>query len=127
MVTSSDMQFWCALSVTEEDAARYTAAVAPEFAADGGNHLSGEMQTEALCYLIAAKIAARDSRFGLQSESLGGYSYTKRSSQSSSVWMDLYHELIDGFVNISSSEGLVTRNDIDLIRLNRRYSDGRRF
>ena len=121
------MQFWCALSVTEEDAARYTAAVAPEFAADGGNHLSGEMQTEALCYLIAAKIATRDSRFGLQSESLGGYSYTKRSSQSSSVWMDLYHELIDGFVNISFNEGLVSRNDIDLIRLNRRYSDGRRF
>ncbi|HJJ32713.1 MAG TPA: hypothetical protein O0X25_04075 [Methanocorpusculum sp.] len=127
MVTSSDLKFWCALDVPEEDAARYTAAVAPEFAADGGNLLAGEMQTEALCYLIAAKIAIKDSRYGLQSESLGGYSYTRKSSDSSSHWLDIYHELISSLSQVNSGDGVVVRKDTDLIRLNRRYGHDRRF
>lgn len=119
MVTSSDLKFWCGLDVSEEDAARYTAAVVPEFAADGGASLPPELQTEALCYLTAAKIANKDAASGLQSESLGSYSYTRKSSASSSRWLDLYREMLSRVSAVSGS--LVRRADADIVRMNWRY------
>ena len=123
MVTSSDLKFWCGLDVSEEDAAGYTAAVACEFAADGGLALPPELQTEALCYLTAAKIANKDTAADLQSESLGGYSYTRKSSASSSRWLDLYRELLARLSAVPA--GLVKRADVNMVQMNRRYGNVR--
>jgi len=122
MVSSADILFWTSFQVSEEDATRFSSAVLPEFVADGGNLLYGEQKTEALCYLIAAKISNRNGSSGKISESLGGYSYTRKSSSSSSYWMDLYHEMLDG-VHASAllDERSTVRKDFEMVKMNRRF------
>jgi len=126
MVTSSDILFWTSLEVSEEDASRYFSSVLPLFLADGGNALSGDTRTQALCYLIASRIVNRNGTAGKISESLGGYSYTRKAPSSSSYWMDLYHEVMSGILHMSAllDDGPVKRVDTRVVQMNRRYRNG---
>lgn len=122
MVSSDDMIFWTGLTVSEDDVTKYTNAVIPQFMADGGNMLPDAVKTESLCYLIASKIDNKTNN-GLTSEHLGSYSYTRKSTVTSSKWLDLYRELLSTYTKLSvprNSAG-VTRCDVSVFHLNRRY------
>jgi len=124
MVTAADIRFWTSLEVTEEDATRFSSSVFPEFVADGGSVLTGEQKNEALCYLIAAKLSNRNGSSGKISESLGGYSYSRKSPSSSSYWMDLYHEMMSRLhASALSDERLDIRKDLEIVKMNWRYRE----
>jgi len=130
MITSNDLQFWTSIEVSEEEVKRYYSSVLPFFLADGGEELSGDARTQALCYLIASRVTNRTGSSGKISESLGGYSYTRKSPQYSSYWMDLYHEVMAGILDASAVKhgDLLKRVDSQLVQFNWRYSHGiRRF
>jgi len=123
MVSASDIRFWTSLEVTEEDASRFSSAVLPVFLADGGEVLIEAVKTEAMCYLIAAAISNRSMSSGKVSESLGGYSYTRKSPASSSYWMDLYHELMSS-LQVNDDSAPIVRTDLEMMEMNRRFSHG---
>jgi len=129
MVTSADMQFWTKLEVSEEDATRYTEAVFAEFQAAGGESLPQATQTQAMCYLIASKIDNANGNSGKQSESLGGYSYSRMASTNTSRWLDLYYEVLKAITKgvEYAHGGLVQRVDLNVVQMNRRYGNGRIF
>ena len=127
MASAADILFWTGLTVAEEDADRLTAAASAELAADGGAVLFGEQKTEALCCLIAAKLCARSGTGDKISESLGGYSYSRKAPSSTSVWMDRYRELLSSAADSASSGRLSERVDRRILELNRRYGNDRRF
>jgi len=122
MISAADILFWTSFKVSEEDANRFSSAVFSEFNADGGNLLQGEQKTEALCYLIAAKVCNRNESSGKISESLGGYAYSRKSPSSSSYWMDLYHEMLER-VHASAllDERFTVRKDLEMVKMNRRF------
>ncbi len=95
MVSVSDVESWTGLSVTETALSSYLPAAELQLAEDGGGSLTEPRRTQALCYLIAsyASGASEDSEY--QSESIGGYSYSKASSVSGlSIWVDRYRALL---------------------------------
>lgn len=95
MVTASDIKFWTGLIVSEADAEIYTQVAEQHLALDGGADLPSQIRTEALCYFIASRISNTKQEGNLLSESIAGYSYSKKSTASTSgYWYDLYRELL---------------------------------
>lgn len=123
MVSCDDIKFWTGFVVSEEDAVRYTSVAKRHLEADGGNNLAEEIKTEAMCYFIASRIDNSTPGGEKASESIGGYSYSKKSSISTSRWLDLYNEIVktacDVAFNSSAMRG-TKRVDRHVMRLNRR-------
>lgn len=124
MVSAADIAFYTGFTVDDADAIRYTEIADQHLRADGGALLTGEIRVEALCYFIASRIANK-TESGIASESIGGYSYSRKTSVSSSYWLDLYRELLAstaasagiGSTGSAGSSG-VKRADEHLINLN---------
>lgn len=124
MVSCDDIKFWTGLIVSEEDAVRYTAVAKRHLEADGGNSLAEEVRTEAMCYFIASRIDNSSPSGEKASESIGGYSYSKKSSVSTSRWLDLYHETLEVALSTAFGQlphGNTERVDKHVFHLNRRF------
>jgi len=67
-------------------------------------------------------VCNRNGSSGKISESLGGYSYSRKSPSSSSYWMDLYHEMLER-VHATSllDERSTVRKDLEMVKMNWRY------
>lgn len=95
MVSVSDVESWTGITVTETALASYLPAAESQLVEDGGGTLTEPRRTQALCYLIASYASIANSNSEYQSESIGGYSYSKASSTSGlSIWVDRYRSLL---------------------------------
>lgn len=132
MLTPADMLLWTGLEVTPQELTSYEQSAAIQLKADGGQFMPSVMQTKALCYLVAADLEAKSGKSAMTSEHLGSYSYTRQSSTSGSVWLDLYYRLLaqftaGGALPSSRNGGITGRIDKHMVSLNRRFSHGRGF
>ncbi|HJJ36453.1 MAG TPA: hypothetical protein O0X27_04680 [Methanocorpusculum sp.] len=123
MATPADVLRWTGLEISPADCTFFDAAAETQLDADGGMAIAGTMRTQLICYLIASRIACRGPSAQKQSETLGDYSYSRRSSTGSSVWYDWYRELLDSLtaadgMPTETNGGIVERTvDTDLIAL----------
>lgn len=125
MVTAADVLLWTDLTIPEAIVTAFSANAVERLIQDGVNDISGTTRTKAICYLIAATYQSRGAKADLQSENIGGYSYSKKSTKSSvSNWIDMYHEIlpqtIAGGGPTTATSGCSTRVDSSLVFLNRR-------
>lgn len=130
MITPADMLRWTGLTVSEEDCAVFGSVAEARLAADGGSALPQAVKTMLMCYLVASFNTVQTGNTFAQSESIGGYSYTKRSSSSTSNWIDLYWENLKSYKAAASSaaggKGGIVRHSVDesMVRMNRTYGGG---
>lgn len=131
MVTPADVLRWTGITISQDDCDAFIPAAEARLNADSGNEIPNAIKTALICYLIASyKTTSEDNSFAA-SESIGGYSYSKKSSSSTSVWIDLYNETLSPFKSsagresMSNGGGLVEHSaDKNCVRMNRMYDGG---
>lgn len=126
MVTAADVLLWTNLTISSEMVTAFEAAAIERLIQDGVNYLTGTTRTQAICYLIAASYQSRGAKGDFQSENIGGYSYSRRTTKSSlSNWIDMYKEILPGTVagggSTTATSGSATRVDETILSLNRRF------
>ncbi len=126
MVTAADVLLWTKLTISDAIVTEFSAAAEERLIQDGVGDLSGSTRTQALCYLIAAYNQSGGSKAELQSENIGGYSYSKKATKSSlNIWMDMYLEMLPklaaGGGLTTATSGCAQRVDSAVVVLHRRF------
>ncbi|HJJ36352.1 MAG TPA: hypothetical protein O0X27_04140 [Methanocorpusculum sp.] len=127
MITPDDLWFWTEYRVPADECARLSKSAEAKLAADGGYCLDDVLQVQLECYLAAGMLESRAGDCRKQSESIGSYSYSKKSTEHTNGWYDSYYELLDLFIARAASPsstngGIVHRSaDEHIIHLNREF------
>lgn len=122
-VTRADVERWTGLDLSEvsdENFTVYALVAEQQLAADlSGRILREPTRTRALSYLIASYITPTEEKFLLQSEKIGDFSWTGKTSEGLTTWDDLYQSLLPTtVVGTSRNAGKgVKRNDTCLLDL----------
>lgn len=130
MVTPADVLRWTGITISQDDCNEFNPVAEARINADSGNSIPNAIKTALMCYLIASYKSTQSGNNLTASESIGGYSYSQKSSSSTSVWIDLYNETISPFkssagkASASNGGGLVEHSvDRNIVRMNRMYND----
>ncbi|HJJ36815.1 MAG TPA: hypothetical protein O0X27_06550 [Methanocorpusculum sp.] len=126
-ISPADVLLWTNVAVSIHQLDAFGPAAEAKLDADGGHDIAGPSRTQLLAYLVAGYMTTVEQRGGgNQSETLGNYSYTRKSSAGTSVWIDLYQETLKPLIAAAGSSArsgtpLVDRVDVDVLQLNRQF------
>jgi len=122
----AEVLMWTGVIVSIDQLKAFEPAADATLNADGGSAITGASRKQLLSYLIAGYMDVASGGIGKQSETIGNYSYTRQSSETTSVWFDLYKEKLSALIAsagqvIASGSPLVERIDKDILKLHRTF------